>query len=179
MSTRFDSISQLRASSNTLASTNHDISLSQSYHGPGPTGQLVGDPPMPTRTCHSAPHDAQLEMTTRWQKDLDDHFTYIFTDSVLSQRPIDDRLVAWTVHLIATPTQAKIRVLALTICTHWMRLQFRYKNVRVYASEIVILISRIGDHLRRTSVLAQTDFFDQLNYLCFAKLKLMWRWVRS
>ncbi|KAF8557296.1 hypothetical protein OG21DRAFT_1601751 [Imleria badia] len=159
MSTKFGSIYQSRAPSNTQASTGHDVTPSSSNHGP----TSRPDAPMSSsRTGYLAPYDARyhvLDETTRWQKALDDHFTHIFTQSVLSQHPIDDVVVARTLHILARPTQAKIRVLALTLCTHWMRLQFRYKNARVYASEIVTLIARIADHLGRTE-----------------SLKLTWRW---
>jgi hypothetical protein len=156
----------------TQLSVGHDVAppAQESRSNPGP---------MPS-TCHFAPFDEHLNElveTPRWQKDLEDHFTNIFRESVLSECPIDD-MATRALQIIQSPTRAKMRGLALAVYTHWMRMQFRCKDANAFASEIITLISRISDRLGRTSVRAQKDFLDRLNYLCIEKLRLAWRWVR-
>lgn len=149
---------------------------------PGPTNGPVNDIHLPMlRTCHFAPFEEHLDALVgipRWFKDLDNHLTNVFKETVLSQRLID-AMVARTLQIIGSPTQVKIRGLVLAVCTHWMRLQCRCKNPNAYALEIITFVSRIADHLGRVLIHAQEEFLDAFNDLCIENLKLTWRWVWS
>ena len=163
------------------SSSDTDTQLSVDHDVAPPAQEPRSNPgPMPS-TCHFAPFDEHLNEladSPRWQKDLEDHFTNVFGGSVLSERPIDD-MATRALQIIQSPTRAKMRGLALAVYTHWTRMQFRCKDANAFAPEIVTLVSRISDRLGRTSVRAQKDFVDRLNYLCIEKLRLAWRWVRS
>ncbi|KAF8136760.1 hypothetical protein EV363DRAFT_1211811, partial [Boletus edulis] len=168
----------------TQPSTGH-IVTQEPPRNPGSI-QPVGafDLPMPS-TCHLAPFDERLNgllETPRWQKDLDDYFTRIFTPSVLSDLRQMEDIALRTLQIITIddPTQRaqglKTRGLALVVCTHWMRMQCRCKNANVCAEEIVALVSRIANYPGRISTHARMDFLNELGYVCVERLKLTWRW---
>ena len=181
MSTQFN-ISKPSAGGPIPSSASYpDTQVGHDVAPPAQVEEARSIPGLMPSTCHFTPFDEHLNElveTPRWQKDLDDHFTSIFKESVLSDCPIDD-MATRALQIIESPTRARMRGLALAVFTHWMRMQFRCKDANVCAPEIVTLISRITARLGRMSVHAQKDFLDELNYLCIEKLRLTWRWVRS